>query len=447
MIPMDFHDIPEEYRQYLFEEIPLDTWKNLFQKEPRFQSRIKGFRPSKAPKKVVQNTVVKLLEEDLEFLKTALDFWREDHPSPFALIHKEHIQKNFQAFEKKLGPQALFWHLLSTEDPEISELAWKILKGNMKKDGKQNKKKDSSSNKNKKKEASKEIPEIRYTEKELNKLIEDILDREKEKFKKSQEEWMEKEQLWQVQEKKLLLECQKWREKYESLEKKWKKEKEKIKTLQKKIEEQEKKIHSLIKEKEKIQKEFPSDFQPCTLVLKLESRLKSLNEKLEKMEEKELALLSLKAQQKEGKKSQAEYMQQIKELTDANVSLQKELEEVKSQKDKVLVLEIKKPENISERAEKEKVLWPKQAHHYPRRLEAFLDKVAKIPFVDTIQFKTFENTSQSRIKEIDSSGDIVLLFSDGQKGVKMVVRTTASNAGEGAYIAREIQKIEPSILL
>jgi hypothetical protein len=105
----------------------------------------------------------------------------------------------------------------------------------------------------------------------------------------------------------------------------------------------------------------------------------------------------------------------------------------------------KEPAGVSPRAEGEKIVWPKDEHHYPKRLRPFLERLARSPYVDRIQIRDFEDSTETRVKAIDDRGNIFLQYSDGLKAVRVFLTTVAKDANEGRWVAEHLGQLEPSL--
>lgn len=105
----------------------------------------------------------------------------------------------------------------------------------------------------------------------------------------------------------------------------------------------------------------------------------------------------------------------------------------------------KEPAGVSPRAPEEKIAWPAGEHHYPRRLEPFLERIARAVWVDRIAIRDFVDSAETRIKSIDKQGNIFLQYSDGVKAVRLYLTTVAKTENEGLWIAERLREIVPAL--
>jgi hypothetical protein len=181
-------------------------------------------------------------------------------------------------------------------------------------------------------------------------------------------------------------------------------------------------------------------------LLSLSSRLQEKN--LLEKESQIYEIQSIQKKDEEEKKKQAELIQKYHKVKDKNKSLQKELDHYKKLLDIKEISQAQKkiPSRKSTKDASQKINWPSQAHHYPKRFAAFLEKMSKSQYVDEIHILSFENSPHSRIKSVDSQGNIFMLYSDGEKAAKILVQTTGDNLEEGLFIEEEILDMDHSIL-
>jgi len=66
-----------------------------------------------------------------------------------------------------------------------------------------------------------------------------------------------------------------------------------------------------------------------------------------------------------------------------------------------------------------------EKHHFPRRTKEIARRIAEIPCVEEVIGSYFENTTLTRIKGVDDSGVIRVLWADNDKAVNLMIRTTA----------------------
>jgi len=105
----------------------------------------------------------------------------------------------------------------------------------------------------------------------------------------------------------------------------------------------------------------------------------------------------------------------------------------------------KEPAAISVHLPGDKIQWPSDEHHWPKRLKPFLERLARVPQVDRIHLLGLENSTESRIRSIDRRGDIYLLYSDGEKGARVLLETVGKDPNEGLWIAEHLCALDPSI--
>ncbi len=65
-------------------------------------------------------------------------------------------------------------------------------------------------------------------------------------------------------------------------------------------------------------------------------------------------------------------------------------------------------------------------HHYPKGIREFAKTIAKCQYVEKITPRHFESSTRTRIKSVDDSGIIHILFCDNQKGCNLLVQTTSN---------------------
>jgi putative CRISPR-associated protein (TIGR02619 family) len=95
------------------------------------------------------------------------------------------------------------------------------------------------------------------------------------------------------------------------------------------------------------------------------------------------------------------------------------------------------PTNIPE---SDRVRLPSDEHHWPKRTKEVCASIAKLPFVEAITSLRFENTANSRVRYQPGRG-IDALHSDGDKGVRLIVHTTAKTHAEERFAAQCIERI------
>ncbi|NJR62226.1 MAG: putative CRISPR-associated protein [Cyanobacteria bacterium CRU_2_1] len=66
-----------------------------------------------------------------------------------------------------------------------------------------------------------------------------------------------------------------------------------------------------------------------------------------------------------------------------------------------------------------------EKHHFPKGTKKIVEKIAEISAVEEIIGGHFENTTLTRIKGIDESGVIRVLWADSEKATNLMIRTTA----------------------
>ena len=105
----------------------------------------------------------------------------------------------------------------------------------------------------------------------------------------------------------------------------------------------------------------------------------------------------------------------------------------------------REPGAVSARPEHEKIVWPSDEHHYPKRLRPFLERLARSPYVDRVNIREFEDSTETRFKAIDERGNILLQYSDGLKAVRLYLTTVAKDANEGRWVLDALRQLEPSL--
>ena len=85
----------------------------------------------------------------------------------------------------------------------------------------------------------------------------------------------------------------------------------------------------------------------------------------------------------------------------------------------------------------------KEMNHAPKGSEQFMRKIAELNFVKKIKNIRLEHTAESRLKvkyDDRDPGEVQLTHSDGEKGLGIVVKTTARNQAEHKYAKELIAK-------
>lgn len=423
--------IPEEYFEKLYQDLSLKDWQNFFQERSQFKDFLKGFRPHKIPAKLLQPIALKLLKENMDFRKEALPFWKSllEQKVSLEIYTPKHIRENLERYSSFLGVEKFFWLCLCDPREEVQGLSQRLLQ--------------------ERDEASPDLSEEEDREAISLDEIQKLEEKMSASFKKTMEEKfgeIEKKmkdlshsQVFIKEEKALL------KKKLQGKTEENARLEEERGALETQLKDREQELEELRRENKKLHKTLPQDFVPCSVVLSLEKKLQRMEEALSLMNELRYEIESLKAQAEKQKRTHAETLQKLRKSRDKTRILSEDLEYYKKlyQEHTKSVQEKKqKPSQISDRDPSGKIIWLSDAHHYPKRLGNFLEKVARIPYVEEINILEFENSPHSRIKSIDSQGNVLLLFSDGQKAAKIFVKTTGANYREGLYIEEEIMETE-----
>lgn len=80
------------------------------------------------------------------------------------------------------------------------------------------------------------------------------------------------------------------------------------------------------------------------------------------------------------------------------------------------------------------------AHHFPENIRQFVNRLSKIPFVEEIRSVeiTRDTSSRARLRS-GVAGELTVIYSDGNKGVRLIVKTTSSSRGQDRKVAEFIR--------
>ncbi|RME03399.1 MAG: hypothetical protein D6805_06590 [Planctomycetota bacterium] len=404
-------NLPPNYYQTIFSQVPWQEWRNFLQQHSRYAP--KGFRPQKAPKKVIELTLLKQLKEDEKFLQLALEFWQSKQELELHIYSTEFIQNNLEYLCLYKNKETIYWLCYLDKRKEVQELCKKILDLELPSPSPSSALLQLHQQRHK-------LNQIRQEQTQLQQLQKAIEEQEKKNLKTQSS-------------------LQQQLKQHQTLVQKLQKENQQL--LQQ-LQQYKQKVSSLQKDLQQQAQNMPPDFTPCSLVLQLEKRLQNLDKQLAEKEKLHYQIRKLEEKLQHYAQKEAQHIQNLRQQKEKNLQLQEKLS-----KKNPLSSQPKpqKPLRTSSKTPPLKIIWPSEPHHYPKRLKSFLDKLARNPYIDSISIIEFENSPKTRLKSLDEQGNIYLLYSDGEKAAKCHLRTTANNLQEGLYIEEQILQIDPTI--
>lgn len=80
-------------------------------------------------------------------------------------------------------------------------------------------------------------------------------------------------------------------------------------------------------------------------------------------------------------------------------------------------------------------------HNYSRGIVGCAERIANNPYVTAVISGEFADVAQSKIQKVNDSGQIVIIYGDGNKGCRLIVQTTARGKLQTLKVADELTKL------